>query len=134
MIIMKKVYYWLWLIAAFSVGTACTENLGDEGSALVVEENPFVVSKEVACQIAASLSEKSGSILRSSQEFQGKTVANVLSVEDTKSEPVMHVINYENGGFVIIAGDNRVEPILAYSETDSFPSVDEWDLPYGLSL
>lgn len=27
-----------------------------------------------------------------------------------------------------------MDPILAYSETGSFPSVDEWDLPYGLTL
>lgn len=36
------------------------------------------------------------------------------------SQPIMHVVNYEDGGFVVISGDNRIEPLLAYSETGYF--------------
>lgn len=133
---MKRFYLGLCLIASFILGTACTENLEEGGTISTTnEESPYVVSKDLACQIASSLSQRGSSVLRSAaQDFQGKTVATALSVADDYSEPVMHVINYEGGGFVIIAGDNRMDPILAYSETGSFPSVDEWDLPYGLTL
>ena len=133
---MKRFYLGLCLIASLILGTACTENLEEGGTISTTnEESPYVVSKDLACQIASSLSQRGSSVLRSAaQDFQGKTVATALSVADDYSEPVMHVINYEGGGFVIIAGDNRMDPILAYSETGSFPSVDEWDLPYGLTL
>ena len=133
---MKRFYLGLCLIASLILGTACTENLEEGGNISTTnEESPYVVSKDLACQIASSLSQRGSSVLRSAaQDFQGKTVATALSVADDYSEPVMHVINYEGGGFVIIAGDNRMDPILAYSETGSFPSVDEWDLPYGLTL
>ncbi len=57
-----------------------------------------------------------------------------MSVESQQTAPVMHVINYEDGGFVIIAGDKRLNPILAHSDSGNFPSVDENEMPYGLSL
>ncbi len=36
-------------------------------------------------------------------------------------EALYHVFNFENGGFVIVAGDKRTQPILAYSTTNTFP-------------
>jgi hypothetical protein len=43
----------------------------------------------------------------------------------------MYIINYEDGGFIIVAADKRVEPILAYSDKSSFPLEDKV-LPTGL--
>lgn len=34
--------------------------------------------------------------------------------------PSFYVINYQSGGFVIISADKRVNPILAFSKTDTF--------------
>jgi hypothetical protein len=46
-------------------------------------------------------------------------------------ETSMYILNYENGGFMIVPTDNRSMPILAYSEKGGFPeSLD--DLPAGL--
>lgn len=36
------------------------------------------------------------------------------------SESAFYVFNYDRGGFVIISGDDRVYPILGYSDTGSF--------------
>ena len=36
------------------------------------------------------------------------------------TDPVMHIINYEGGGFSIISGDNRIEPMLAYADEGVF--------------
>ena len=47
------------------------------------------------------------------------------------SQPIMHVVNYEGGGFVVISGDNRIEPLLAHSETGYFKE-EETDYPEGL--
>jgi hypothetical protein len=37
-----------------------------------------------------------------------------------EEKPSFYIINYAKGGFVIIAGDKRLDPILAFSETNSF--------------
>jgi len=33
-----------------------------------------------------------------------------------------YVINYKEGGFLVISADNRISPILAFSDTGSFSS------------
>lgn len=91
---MKRFYLGLCLIASLILGTACTENLEEGGTISTTnEESPYVVSKDLACQIASSLSQRGSSVLRSAaQDFHGKTVATALSVADDYSEPVMHVL------------------------------------------
>jgi hypothetical protein len=49
----------------------------------------------------------------------GKEVESITAVPD-KGEPDYYVINYRGGGFRLLAGDRRVEPLLAYSETGIF--------------
>lgn len=50
-----------------------------------------------------------------------KTKSNT-SLQDT----VAYIINYpDNNGFVIVSGDNRVYPVLAFSETGTFSSENE---------
>lgn len=54
-----------------------------------------------------------------------KNVKNSFTLNDNEDKPFIHIINYEGGGFVIISGDKRLDPILAYSEKGSFNN----DLP-----
>ena len=35
-------------------------------------------------------------------------------------EPLLYIFNFEGGGFVIVSADKSVEPVLAYSTTNSF--------------
>lgn len=39
-------------------------------------------------------------------------------------QPAFYVINYKNGGFVILSADDRISPVLAYSEKGKFTSPD----------
>ena len=39
---------------------------------------------------------------------------------DSQEAPALYVIGREGGGFVIVAGDDRVYPVLAFSETGTF--------------
>ncbi|WP_158281251.1 Spi family protease inhibitor [Dyadobacter jejuensis] len=41
-----------------------------------------------------------------------KRVKSTFSVKPDGTNPSMYIVNYENGGFAIIAGDNRIDPIL----------------------
>lgn len=63
------------------------------------------------------------------QQFLGTTVLGqeraaiqlqLVSTAATRGEVDYYAFNVDGGGFVIIAGDDRVKPILAYSTTGSF--------------
>ncbi len=54
-----------------------------------------------------------------------------LVVQPDSNLPSMYIINYDGGGFIILAADRRIDPILAYSENNSF-SIKEKVLPEGL--
>ena len=58
-------------------------------------------------------------------------IESAFSINDDASDPVMHIINYEDGGFAVVSGDNRIEPMLAYSDEGSF-SDNHLDYPEGL--
>jgi hypothetical protein len=47
-------------------------------------------------------------------------VSEEYSSYNEYGEMLYHVINFEEGGFVIVSGDKRTEPILAYSPTNTF--------------
>ncbi len=43
-----------------------------------------------------------------------------MEVPDKNRQTAFYIINYEGGGFLILAGDRRSEPVLAYSQTNEF--------------
>lgn len=60
-----------------------------------------------------------------------KAVKSTFSVKPQGGAPSMYIINYEGGGFIIISGDYRITPILAYSKTNTFVT-DKTEIPGGL--
>lgn len=67
-----------------------------------------------------------------SASLDKKAVLNVTPVAETTGSTAFYVINYEGGGFMILSADKRVDPVLAYSETSTFPMNDPKGLPGGL--
>lgn len=63
-----------------------------------------------------------------------KVVEHVLEVQDQNKRNAIYLINYQEGGFVIVSGDKRANPILAYSETNQLPTQTNEDVPGGLSV
>lgn len=53
---------------------------------------------------------------------KSKTIDNIIVHKTKKSENAFYVINYKEGGFLVISADNRISPILAFSDTGSFSS------------
>lgn len=47
-------------------------------------------------------------------------IENINSIPDEDGNIVYYIINYVDNGFVIVSADNRVKPILAFSEFDKF--------------
>jgi hypothetical protein len=62
-----------------------------------------------------------------------KRIKESKSVKTTSENADFYIITYEDGGFVIIAGDKRALPVLAHSDLNSFP-LDESEYPIGLKL
>lgn len=61
-----------------------------------------------------------------------KEVQSVTPVPDASGVTAFYVINYKGGGFMLLAADKRVTPVLAYSETSTFPMNDPEGFPEGL--
>lgn len=79
------------------------------------------------------LRRKDTSILKSgriSPDFKGRIVKDKKTIRKNETD-LFHIINFEGGGYMIIAADKRVTPILGYSVTDnlndeSLPGISEW--------
>lgn len=50
-----------------------------------------------------------------------KSVETIVSVPDETGKTLFYVVNYIDGGFVILSADNRTQPILAHSNESTFP-------------
>lgn len=60
-----------------------------------------------------------------------RRIKDYLEVTPDSNLPSMYIVNYDGGGFIIIAADKRIDPILAYSEDSRFNFEDKV-LPEGL--
>ena len=48
------------------------------------------------------------------------SVSECFTTYNEQGEALCHILNFENGGFVIVSGDKRTEPVLAYSTTNNY--------------
>lgn len=79
--------------------------------------NSIFLSKEDAVDVATKFWTDSNTATRSSIENTDYDI-NILCSDGV---PQMYVINYKNGGFVIVSATKAFYPILAYSEDGTFP-------------
>ncbi|MBP4137277.1 C10 family peptidase [Flavobacterium geliluteum] len=121
---MKKYvkYFWLGIIFCFY---SCQNS--EELAVQNVDAN--YISIQEATQIAEAQSPPVSNV---NGKILGKRkVKKTFSIKTGQENPSMYIINYENNGFVIISGDNRISPILAYSDNNSFPT-ESSDMPEGI--
>ncbi|EKB48733.1 C10 family peptidase [Cecembia lonarensis] len=64
--------------------------------------------------------------------FGNKNVKESKSPLGKGDKALYHIINYEEGGFIIISADDRLVPVLAFSFDNEIPLSAEDDLPEGL--
>ncbi len=64
---------------------------------------------------------------------KGLDIKDYFTLEDANDLPIIHTINYKRGGFVIVSGDDRTYPILAYSENGYLPRNSD-SYPGGLKI
>jgi|JI10StandDraft_1071094.scaffolds.fasta_scaffold42068_4 hypothetical protein len=97
--------------------------------AAVTEEAANRVARQFA---AAGFDLQYGLWGNSRYSSRARTVSSVIPVQDMTGTNAYYIMNYREGGFVIVAADRRVQPILAYSDTHPFvpdavdAGLDEW--------
>jgi len=67
------------------------------------------------------------------QALGSKKIKESKSPLGKGNKALYHIINYEEGGFVIISADDRLSPIMAFSNDNPMPFTDEKEYPVGLT-
>lgn len=127
-----KNYFWLLCFCLFL--TSCQQQEH------VVPLNIANQANEVPSEMASTIA-KNFSAIFAVTPFKGesrilrinnieKTVKEITPFSDDTGKPLYYVINYNEGGFVIVSAEKRTMPILAFSETNIFP-VDK-EFPNGV--
>lgn len=94
----------------------------DEGGTTQLNESHFV-SLEKALRIAD---------LQNNPYAKGSKISEYLEFKKYSDLAEFYIINYPNSGFIIISGEDRLNPILAYSENSHFPLCDSL-APWGVT-
>lgn len=127
---MKKIFFFVITILVF---TACSDGVSEESLILNDETCAHLISIDSALKLAASFSSDDISTLRASGVKHNKEIKNSFVIQNIDLRPALHIVNYKDGGFVIISADDRLHPIQAYSENGTF-SNNMSDIPYGVWL
>ena len=98
------------------------------GKLLPINEiSEFFVNEDIAKTVAENFMQKTNPSLKSAQSYKLKKIRDDDGVE------LIYVVNFDEGGFVLMPTDNRVNPILAFSETNFFET-ENIEKVNGLSL
>lgn len=120
--------YLIYFVAAFLILLySCEEREvlmpSYESIAENAEYDGFKISQSEALAISDSFRVKSGTRSSCFNLAGVDYVTDVSTRSHTGSDTVAYIFNYRNnGGFTIVAADNRVSPILAYSDNGYFTS------------
>lgn len=104
---------------------SCRENNGFLGQKVVQSDHfiPKSLAKKIAKNFIYSKIIKNKSLK--------KGVKSVFPVPDEDDNIIFYIVNYEEGGFIILSADDRLMPILAHSDENSFP-IKKMKYPRGL--
>lgn len=117
---------WLFILGIVFL-VSCTK---DTPISNETQNNLNEVPKSTIIGIAQNLFKNSGST-NSRVASSNKTIKDIIEHQTHKNQTAFYVINYNEGGFVIIAADDRISPILGFSETGSF-SLKANEMPEGV--
>ena len=128
---MKKLKQIKWLPFIFLMFVlSCSQDDGVEKLDEVAQENFVELSKikEVASDIFFT------STIKSSNEDSSGATKNIEEIHEIlngKGKTVLYVVNYDEGGFILLSADKRTQPILGFSEDNNF-DVNEDSFSIGL--
>ena len=87
---------------------------------------------EMSTKIDFSMCDITNSGMLKKGGINERVVKRINIIDDESGFPFYYLINFKDEGFVIISADNRLIPILAFSDQDSFEVLPE-KYPLGLT-
>lgn len=116
---MKK--YGLLFVLLVFLSTACQENTMRLEEAIVETSSEYSVSQDMAEKVAVNFFNRNKTVLtKSDYSAVDKEIEESYPLKDEKSKAYLYVVNYEDGGFALVSSDNRMDPVLAYSDDGYF--------------
>ena len=109
----------MFFITAGLLSCTADHDLDFSESPMSVKSKGHHISEEDAMNIASVLFPET----RANQSYQiDYVLTDQINTTRAKNRPdtLAYIINRKNGGFVLVSTDNRISPILAYSEIGSF--------------
>ncbi|MEN8228144.1 MAG: C10 family peptidase [Bacteroidota bacterium] len=117
--IIKKLSFFFVLLLFIS----CSKDNQIENKEILVNDH-FVGLAEIEA-IAGGIEFPDGNDLNlKSTGSQTKSLSSIDEIKNTSGETLLYIINYDEGGFLILSSDKRSIPVLAYSTENNF-RVDE---------
>lgn len=127
---MKKIII---IVLVLILGFSCSKKDEIENQNFPNQEN--FVSMDMIVDIAYNIefpNIESGASLKSSYS-KTKEVKKIEEVRNENEVTAFYVVNYNEGGFLLLSADLRTAPIIGFSETGSF-NMDEANMPDGLKF
>lgn len=122
-----KRFLFLMLIGVFIF--SCNEDEKLDLNESITQSENFVTIGEVT-DICTAI-EYPTTVKSSKNEIINRNIESITEITDELDKPLYYITNFVDGGFVIISADNRLHPILAYSESNAF-DINPDDFPEGL--
>ena len=101
---------------------SCSKDNELENSNINTQENFVKLSqaKEIAGEIFFETKSNSTASRGITDEFTTRAVETIDEVKNEKGKTSFYIINYTEGGFILLSADNRTQPILGFSEVGKF--------------
>lgn len=115
---------------------SCSENNENSQNSNALAQEYFVdisTAKRIATNIKYDKTSVKNSITgkKNLSEFIQKTISEINEIKDENLKTSFYVINYVEGGFLLLSSDKRTTPVLGFSEKGKFV-IDENSYPLGL--
>lgn len=133
---MKKTTFYLIVLSSILSLTSCENDAVIDSSQSAVEDVHFV-SMEIVSKLASEIEHVTNIIVTTNgkntitEKKTVKKIENITKSPDANGKTAFYIINYEKDGYVLISADDRLQPILAFSEENNFV-VDESTYHPGL--
>ncbi|MDD3722086.1 MAG: Spi family protease inhibitor [Lutibacter sp.] len=132
---MKKTNLSVFFILILLVIFSCSKDNELENSNINAQESFVELSqvKKIAEEIYFETKTNSIAGKSNSTKSTKRTIEDINEVKNEKGKISFYVINYNEGGFILLSADKRTEPILGFSVNGKF-DIDENSYPLGLKF
>jgi len=121
------------LIVALLFTFSCTKDQELEKTNSLANENFVELAQIIDIASSISFPTKMKGTNNKGDKTITKTISSIKEVENKNNEASFYIVNYNEGGFVILSADRRTQPVLGFSVSNKF-IIDEGSYPDGLEF